>query len=220
MAILAGVLIFFVETKRYFRFSLSAAVLLGGVLAGISYVENNIGNILLFGKPAEGFLTGSGRFILYSTAYEIYFNEFTLIQQIFGVGFMAERSLLEGRNLFWITDPHNSLILNALGLGAIGVLIYITFVAYPMFAVNKIDRSYKKYWILFHVSSVVYGMTSSYYLGRPSFLLIFSLALYLILRTDARQRRKPASVSESLSSTGVAKTIECSPGMLEHEKTA
>jgi hypothetical protein len=216
LAIIAGMLIFFLETKKYVQFAMVAIVLSVGMLAGISYLENNIGNFLLLSKPAEAYLTGSGRFILYTTAYEIYLNEFSLLQQIFGVGFMAERSLLEGRDLFWITDPHNSLILNALGLGAVGILIYLSFVAYPMFASNKLDRSYKKHWIFFHFSSVVYGMTSSYYLGRPSFLLMFSLVLYQIVRSDNRQKFKTASASQSPSSTP-PKRIECSPGMLGPE---
>lgn len=143
-----------------------------------TYMINNP-EILILGKPAGAYLIGSGRFALYEAAIDLYFNKFTFFQSFFGVGFMADREYLKLYDLTWSSDPHNSLILSSLGIGIVGAILYFIFVVSPFLQLrlSKYRRSKIYVWGLsVHLGAVVYGVTSSGYLGIPSVLFIASLS--------------------------------------------
>jgi hypothetical protein len=198
-----ALIIISVYEGRFLRAFGLAAVAILGALALFSFAAAGIGEADFMGKPAEAYLTGSGRFDLYMAAVDVFFNEFSSIQTVFGAGFMAERLLLMDRGLPWITDPHNSIILSGLGLGGLGLTLYFSYLLAPFYLFRKIatrvERKYMVFWVFFHYFSAFFGWTSSFYIGRPSFLAIFSLAfLYLIYA--AADERDPFDVREDLLS--------------------
>lgn len=136
----AMIIFYFFMRKRYLLILISSVFIYLATISFLSYLDANIGVATINNKPAEAYMTGSGRFILYETAFKIYINEYDLREKIFGVGFMAERSVLLGHDLPWITDPHNAFVLNVLGLGLIGVIIYFIFIFYPFFFIKTSKR--------------------------------------------------------------------------------
>lgn len=110
---------------------------------------------------------------------------------------MAERVLLMNKDLPWVTDPHNSIILSGLGLGLVGIVLYAVFAISPFFTLRRRvhspeEKKYLKVWLFFHLQSLLFGLTSSLYIGRPSFLGIFSLSMLYVLRpSNCSTVRKP-----------------------------
>lgn len=164
---------------RYIMFLFIALTLLVSVNFGINYLESNPEQIVL-GKPAGAYLIGSGRFAMYSAAFDLYYNKYDVMQKFFGGGFMAEREYLVDYNLTWSTDPHNSLITSLLGTGFFGALVYFIFILSPFLYLLK--SSYRNndafiFAISVHLASIVYGVTSSQYIGTPSMILIITMFL-------------------------------------------
>lgn len=138
---------------------------------------------LIFGKPGGAYLIGSGRFALYSAAFDLYLNKLDSLQSTVGVGFMAEREFLKNYDLTWSSDPHNSFILSVLGMGVLGGIIYLLFIIVPFIYISNERIRKNKYYIFgisSHLGAVVYGVTSSGYLGTPSILLIVTASLFMI----------------------------------------
>ncbi|MBB1372602.1 hypothetical protein H5058_17500 [Pseudoalteromonas sp. SR45-4] len=135
---------------------------------------NNEGtNASIAGKSVNSILIGSGRFSVYEKAIEAY-SELGYILKIIGIGFMTERSALQKYDLAWSIDVHSSFLLSLLTGGAGGGLLYLIFITLPYLSKNKKSSLYNNF-LIFHTMCVTYGFTSSYYLGRPSYLLLLSL---------------------------------------------
>jgi O-antigen ligase len=201
ISIIVGIIVYLFISGKYKTSILIVIFILFSANIFYFYLLQNIGEYVFLDKNAEAFLTGSGRFNLYEISLQIYLDEFSIFRKIFGVGFMGERAVLEGRDLGWITDPHNSFILNMLDLGIIGIIFYIIFTVYPFvylrfMPVEKVKFS--RLFLFFHISCIVFGLTSSYYIGKPSIVLIFSLAYFSILKY------KYISPRESIFSSNVA----------------
>jgi hypothetical protein len=174
-----------------------AALQLGAIFTGTAWLLAEVTqnpDAVYFNKPAGAFLTGSGRFAMYERALQV-FADFSLPQKLLGVGFMAERSVLAGGGLAWSTDPHNSFLLSLLGLGAAGASIYLMFVLAPFLQRHRRSRASggdAERWLAFHVMCVVYGTSSSQYLGTPSVLLLVSLSVASVVVWDRRSLRPDA----------------------------
>lgn len=183
MSISVGYCFFCLYNKNYIK--LSFIMLTIGFSSVIFYtflIDHQGSELIINNKPVNAYLTGSGRFDYYLAAVDV-LTESSFTKLLFGSGFMAERVLMEGKGLSWVTDPHNSLLLSILGMGIIGVLLYVSFALYPFFKVNMLNpkNNIQPHWIFFHVTFLSYGMTSSYYIGRPTVILIFSLILTFIV---------------------------------------
>lgn len=160
-------------------------ITLGGVLWGgvlfINYLKSMVGTLIINGKSAEAYLSGSGRFDVYANCWSVYTEEFSRMEQLFGRGFMAERYSLDGRGLTWTIDAHSTFFQNLLGLGVLGVGFLLVFYVVPVIQFRNIRGIEVDTFLVFHLASIGFGLTSSQYLSRPSFLIIFSLSLYLLI---------------------------------------
>lgn len=159
-------------------------------VTSISYVVsflNSNPDMWILGKPAGAYLIGSGRFVIHEASFDLYYSKLDFLQQIIGIGFMAERNLLSTYELTWSTDPHNSFIVSLLGMGIMGAILYICFIIFPFlkkkFLLTTLDKNTYLKWIVLHIVFSVYGITSSSYLGVPTFQLIFFILFsYLIFK--------------------------------------
>lgn len=138
---------------------------------------------LIFGKKAGAYLIGSGRFDVYQASWDLFFNKLEGVNSVAGVGFQAEREYLKDYNLTWSTDPHNSLITSMLGMGYLGGVVYFMYILYPF--LGLLNRKLIKnknfiYSISCHLGAVVYGVTSSQYLGAPTILMIVTTSMVLL----------------------------------------
>ena len=182
LSVLVGLLVYLLLTGRFLIFSLFTSVSITLVFSATMFLTNNL-DLVINNKPAAAYMSGSGRFAYYIEAINVITNEFSNSELFFGRGFMAERVYMEGRGLFWVTDPHSSALTSFLGLGGIGLLLYLTFILHPFLyyhskknlIVNSCSLKEIQLLLVFHSIASAYGMTSSYYLGRPSFLLILGL---------------------------------------------
>lgn len=160
--------------KRYVLISIFTSLLVLLSLSFIRFLLNNEGtNASIAGKSVNSILIGSGRFSVYEKAIEAY-SELGYILKIIGIGFMTERSALQKYDLAWSIDVHSSFLLSLLTGGAGGGLLYLIFITLPYLSKNKKSSLYNNF-LIFHTMCVTYGFTSSYYLGRPSYLLLLSL---------------------------------------------
>ncbi|MDH4317548.1 MAG: hypothetical protein OEV64_04085 [Desulfobulbaceae bacterium] len=151
---------------------------------GFSYLNENIDSVIM-GKRAGAYLIGSGRFDAYLTGIAVY-QKLDIVRQLIGVGFMAEREVLVGHGLTWVTDIHNSPLSSLMGLGVFGLIFYLLFTIAPFLYFNR----FKKYlsleltvkWMAMHSMFLLYGVTSSSYLATPSLQLIlfstFTIFMY------------------------------------------
>lgn len=176
LAFLLSYTVYKIRKGRWISFIFMGGILLCLALIGYSYIQDHTGEKLLFSKNAEAFLTGSGRFVLYSSAVDAYINDLNIFEKFFGVGFAAERIVLMDKDLPWITDPHNSFILSTLGMGVIGAILYFSFALHGMRLAKRSPLG--DMWFIFHVAFLAFGVTQSSYLGKPSFLLIYGFALF------------------------------------------
>lgn len=182
LSILIGLLVYLVLTGRIVIVSILLFIFISLVVGGITFLSNNL-DLVINNKPAAAYLSGSGRFAYYLEAINVIVNEFSNIQLLLGRGFMAERVYMEGRGLYWITDPHSSALTSMMGAGLLGLLLHFYFLIYPFIyyykkksIINKLEQvKIVQLLLVFHSMACAYGMTSSYYLGRPSFLLIIGL---------------------------------------------
>lgn len=155
--------------------------LIGVIVAIFGFIEYLNANIddVIFNKPARAYLIGTGRFPLLKFAIEYYQTEFTTAQQIFGVGFMAEREILKLSELSWTSNLHNSMISNLLGVGIVGFLASATFLFAPFLLFSKtkkvVGRTLANKWIACHLIFLFFGFTSSDYPNSPSWLLLIFL---------------------------------------------
>lgn len=189
------ILFYLLYKKKYILFStIFLFLFLGGSLF-IDMISSGVGSMVINNKPAEAYMTGSGRFDLYMAAFDAYSSKYNLFERFFGTGFMAERNILKNYDLPWVTDPHNAFILNLLGLGVFGAFFYFLFLFYPFYFYNKVKdfpilQKYTLIWLCFHIISILFSISSSYYLGRPSFLLLFSLSFYYILYQNYKLQKR------------------------------
>lgn len=149
----------------------------------INYLNLNP-DIWILGKPAAAYLIGSGRFEIYEASFDA-FSKLDFLHQFIGIGFMSERDLLSSYKLSWSTDPHNSFIISLLGMGLIGSFTYILFIIFPFFKKKYILKNFDNIiylkWIVLHITFTVYGITSSSYIGVPSFQLVFFIIFSYII---------------------------------------
>lgn len=178
--------LFFYKKKYFFLFTYLTLITIGLLLI-ITFLENNL-DLVINNKSAGSYLIGSGRFAIYNISFELY-DSLNIFRQIFGLGFMSERNLLSSYELAWSTDPHNSFIRSILGLGAIGGFFYLMFVLYPFIIysrLKKINKNISLKWLMMHTMFLMYGITSSSYLGTPSIQLIIFIVFSQILIHNKR----------------------------------
>jgi len=187
LALLFSILVLLFYKKKYLFLIMITTFLVIGFFFTISFLENNL-DLVINNKPAGVYLIGSGRFSIYIASLELY-KSLDIGHQIFGLGFMSERNLLSAYGLTWSIDPHNSFIRSVLGLGAVGGALYIFFSVYPFIIypkLKKINKNIALKWLMMHTMFLIYGITSSTYLGTPSIQLfvfiIFSQLLIYHLR--------------------------------------
>ncbi|ANP74983.1 hypothetical protein A134_00495 [Vibrio crassostreae 9CS106] len=188
LSVSVGYVVFLLYNKNFIRFSIVVLCSILTITLFYTFLLDNSGSgLIINNKPANAYLTGSGRFDYYLTAFDVIKN-FDFFKFIFGTGFMAERLLMDGFGLSWITDPHNSALLSFLGMGTMGFFLYLSFCIYPYIKVLYMKKSgLEAHWIFFHTTFIAYGFTSSYYLGRPTVILIFSLLLTSIITLKEQQ---------------------------------
>ncbi|MBB5723924.1 hypothetical protein FHS72_003571 [Loktanella ponticola] len=163
----------------------------------IEYLNANIDDVI-FNKPARAYLIGTGRFPLLSFAIDYYKTEFTIAQQVFGVGFMAEREILKLSELSWTSNLHNSMISNLLGVGVVGFFASAVFLVAPFFLFSRIKNiaggALANKWIACHLIFLFFGFTSSDYPNSPSWLLLifltFNSGVVCIVRKSANRDRE------------------------------
>ncbi|MGR5078505.1 O-antigen ligase family protein [Photobacterium swingsii] len=183
LSVLVAYVIFLFYQRKYIQLLIVTSLFLVSLVGFLSFIELNQGSeILINNKPINAYLTGSGRFDYYREAFDVIAN-YDVFQWFFGNGFMAERVIMENRGLPWVTDPHNSFLMSTLGLGFLGAVLYVLFFSLPflysrvLFFKNEQSKELNKHWIFFHSVFLVYGCTSSYYLGRPTVIIIFAIVL-------------------------------------------
>lgn len=159
----------------------STILILGIGLLGWAYsVIQAGGNIYIANKDSYALLTGSGRFLVYESAWDILTSgEF----EWFGSGFMSERTSLVAYAdvLPWYATAHNSFLTLALSLGYIGIGYYVIFVVYlARLILKKDDRSESGFMKLVLISFLAYGVTSSAFPGAPSLLVSYTTYLFTI----------------------------------------
>jgi hypothetical protein len=179
---IAFIFLFFYK-KNYIKFLAALLLPVSMFTFAVKYLESNL-DALILGKTAGSYLIGSGRFDVYIASFDA-FSKLDLWYQIQGVGFMSERNILSEYSLAWSSDPHNSFIVSLLGLGVIGVIIYMTYIITPFLYRKKLAKIVGKElslkWILLHVVFLVYGVTSSSYLAVPSMqLILFTVFSYIL----------------------------------------
>lgn len=166
---------------RVFSCLLLTVFLFGSVVV---FLEANP-TMLILNKPAGAYLIGSGRFDMYAACIDLFQNKFSIIDKTFGIGYMAEREYLKFyTELTWSTDPHNSLAVSVLGLGYIGGGLYSLFVLLPYFKLMSIKKKNISkqfhFGICAHTMGVVYGITSSQYIGSASILFFVVTACVMV----------------------------------------
>ncbi|ENM5889541.1 O-antigen ligase family protein [Vibrio mimicus] len=172
-------LIMYLFFKRKYLL-LSFGIGLAIVLMALMYnflMENEGTDTVLLGKSVNAIITGSGRFQVYAAAWDVLKN-YDLLTLVKGVGFMTERTVLARYDLAWSTDVHNSFLLSIVTGGVVAAILYFLFVLSPLFVGTYTSKDAKSLFISFHFMCVFFGLSSSYYLGRPSYLLILSILLY------------------------------------------
>ena len=158
---------------KYPRIVIAFIPLIGFMVYQVKlFLEDNIGLYLFYGKNAEHFLTGSGRFDLLFSVYKYVFEEPTLAKFFLGSGFMSERIILSQMNLAWSTDPHNEIVRAFLNYGLFGlILIYFLWKASLKFV------GYTVHLRILIVSIVIFSLFNAVYGFKP--LDIHIIVLFL-----------------------------------------
>jgi len=139
------------------------------------------GSLLIYGKSAEYFISGSGRFAVYKELMEVIARSHPL-HWFIGNGFMSERTALVNKGLPWTVDAHNNLLQSLYGVGVVGtaVMLYLWYKLAKFFAteVNTVFHQSSKFFLCAVISCAAFGLTSSHFFSRPSMTAIFITSLY------------------------------------------
>lgn len=182
LAITVGLVYVLINKKKFLTSITFLSLIIVSLFLLYNFLLQNIGSsTLIFGKNINALLIGSGRFEVYLAGIAEIQN-LDLTEQIKGIGFMAERSALSKYDLAWVTDMHNSLLMSILTGGVIAGIFYLMFIISGFLI--RIDNQKRLRFRLFHVMSLFFGFTSTYYLGRPSYLLLISLIMALSFKTS------------------------------------
>jgi hypothetical protein len=125
----------------------------------ISILENNVAQAFIYDKTVGNLLTGSGRFELYVSGFKEYFNS-SIVNLIFGYGYMMERSVLSTLDLSWSSDPHNAILRSLLGSGIIGLfaLLFMYLKTYKYVVYNNKLKILVISIFIFSQFNTVYGL--------------------------------------------------------------
>ncbi len=175
------------------------------VAGQILWADIMSGKITIYGKGSQAILAGSGRFNAWNTVYQGIVNS-NWNTYIFGHGYASDRSVLVASKLSWAIDVHNNLLHITYGMGIFGLALFA--IAILMSLHTKLERSFSRYKLATLAAFMFFGLSSSYFFGRPSILAEFWLS-YLVASRVAGKRphllnRAPLGVSHQAVS--LAKT--------------
>lgn len=146
----------------------------------IGFFEANLTQDFL-GKPAGAYLTGSGRFDVFTEFFSIYKESGFNIRSIFGYGYNTERLLLKDSGLTWITDPHNSMLRSYVTGGYLLLAVWLLFIFGQTVLFIRCARTVSNnnsYFLLWSWLLIVfYGFTSSHMLANPTQMIFIILSL-------------------------------------------
>ena len=185
-----GILAILFYRKKYAALTLLVAPIVPLFSASIYWLNQNM-DVVIFGKPGAAFLIGSGRFIVYELSLKAY-TGLDFLQQLTGLGYMAEREILTGLQVPWGADLHQSALSALIGLGPIGLILYILFVFKPFSRIFTIrgfaSRPGVIFMFLLHCMFTTYGITSSGFFYQPSLILL--IYLYCLSCLTGAYKRK------------------------------
>jgi len=141
---------------------------------------NNINlNEITFGnKTIDNILTGSGRFQVYEASW-IIISEWKY--SFWGIGLNAEHTMLSSfQNLIWSHTSHNSFFASVLGLGVIGLVLYISLFYITLKNMIYLPQNMKHLNIIL-IMIFIYGITDALYPGRAGLLTTYAIFLYQII---------------------------------------
>lgn len=142
-----------------------------------SYLELEKGSFLLFGKGLNVLLTGSGRLGAYETVFNS-IQEANTFNLIFGHGYATDRTALLAANLTWTVDVHNNLLHVMYGLGFVGLSMFLFSCFWSLRTIVSTEANKYKFFIFLGLMS--FGLTSSYFFGRPSLSGVFWMSFFLL----------------------------------------
>lgn len=152
------------------------------------YSELKKGSIILYDKNLDILITGSGRL----GAYQAVFNsiaEANTYNLIFGHGYATDRQALVDANLTWTVDVHNNFLHVTYGLGLIGLFVFLFACSWSLLKNVSVEGAKYKFFIFFSLMS--FGLTSSYFFGRPSLSGVFWMS-FLLLKPQTAQAPQTA----------------------------
>ena len=171
--------VYLILKRRYILALTMLTILILTTVSFMSFLYLNEGSDAdIAGKSVNSILSGSGRFVVYEKALQTY-SDMGVINKIKGVGFMTERTVLSHYELAWSTDVHNSFLLSLVTGGIGGLIIYLSFVFYPLLSKYRKMKYFDDY-IIYHLMCVIFGLSSSYYIGRPSYLMLLSIIFFFV----------------------------------------
>ncbi len=193
-------LIMFVSLSLLSRHRLIGFVflILTSVLGEIIWQGVESGVISVYGKDAGLIMTGSGRFNAWRVVWEaIETAEWDRL--LFGHGYGSDRQVLLANAFSWTVDVHNNLLYVCYGLGLLGVSFL--FAAIVMSLRIPLIEEFGAYRIPLLAAFLFFGLSSSYFFGRPSTLAVFWLS-YLtaaIRSSPSVGRRDPVTIGDNMS---------------------
>lgn len=169
-------LIFLGILKYKFKFILFIfflSFLIISLLNGVNLNEITFGN-----KTMDNILTGSGRFLVYEASWSI-ISEWKY--SFWGIGLNAEHTILSSfQHLIWSHTSHNSFFASVLGLGGIGLVLYITLFYITLKNITYLPQAMKHLNIVL-IMIFIYGITDALYPGRAGLLTTYAIFLYQII---------------------------------------
>lgn len=167
--LLALLLFYSQNSKRKFIFLLVIIV----PSAIFVYQQMLNGSLTLFGKGLDVLLTGSGRIGAYQVVYNSIINA-PVANILFGHGYASDRIALEAAELSWTVDVHNNILHISYGLGLVGLCLFLYSCVYCLN--SKASFLFTEYRYFVFIGLMCFGLTSSYFFGRPSYSAIFWLS--------------------------------------------
>ncbi len=165
---------FFNSITIYLKFAIVAVFLI------VIYISMSVDWLLIlensgftiFGKDASGIISGSGRFNAWQQVYQAILNS-GFVAKLFGHGYASDREVLIASDLTWTVDVHNNLLHICYGLGLVGLLFIV--VAFAKSFRLPLLEQFSRFRLAVFASFLFFGLSSSYFFGRPSSLAIFWL---------------------------------------------
>lgn len=182
---LSSILCFFVAffmalllTKQFFK--LIAYVVLLSMPLFFIYQQLETGKIKIAHKNLDTIMEGSGRVLTSSYCLEKIIN---LETDPFGTGFQRDGKILKNAHELEVTHTcHSSPISITVGLGYVGLLLYLAFVLILLKAV--IYTYGPKELILFNkfalLSMILFGVGSPLYPGSPTLLISLTIIIFML----------------------------------------